>query len=390
MVVCGNARQRRACPGSRHHRCEGDASRGPSPSRSTAERAPVLDDSDLLVGIVSEFDPIRHVMGSDAGKLASFPVALEKGGDLTVLPRPKARVTTIYHPSSPPRRMSEPGGRRPHSRPPCATHSDPARHGAGRRRPAGRPDEGAAVPADAGTGATPSSEVADDQPASRGRRDPQGRRARRGGFDVGRAGVVHLWGEVHTRSTTAFCRAAAPTFRRQGHRLPSCRRCRVGQIAPRLEMTAMRSLYPCPAPGDRHGRAGIRLVASTPNGASPPAQIMSASRSGPCPAAPRRRSARHPPGGGLQPVVLRRAPDDGGHAGIDVVRLRRRGNKLAQTVVPPPHRDPALLAGLLQGIHGKPADEAQACGGTNAAAPSSRRSPDGRATMLLYRPAAGR
>ena len=38
---------------------------------------PVLDDADSLIGIVSEFDLIRHVMGSDAGKLASFQSQLE-------------------------------------------------------------------------------------------------------------------------------------------------------------------------------------------------------------------------------------------------------------------------------------------------------------------------
>ena len=43
---------------------------------------PVLDDGDSLVGIVSEFDLIRHIMGSDAGKLANFQSQLEKGGDL--------------------------------------------------------------------------------------------------------------------------------------------------------------------------------------------------------------------------------------------------------------------------------------------------------------------
>ena len=58
---------------------------------------PVLDDGDLLVGIVSEFDLIRHVMGSDAGKLANFQSQLEKGGDLddAYSHALKARVTTI-------------------------------------------------------------------------------------------------------------------------------------------------------------------------------------------------------------------------------------------------------------------------------------------------------
>src|SRR4030095_2298582 len=58
---------------------------------------PVLDNDGSLVGIVSEFDLIRHVMGSDAGKLASFQSQLEKGGDLddAYSHALKARVTTI-------------------------------------------------------------------------------------------------------------------------------------------------------------------------------------------------------------------------------------------------------------------------------------------------------
>lgn len=43
---------------------------------------PVVDGEGALVGILSEFDMIRHVMGSDAGKLASFQSQLEKGGEL--------------------------------------------------------------------------------------------------------------------------------------------------------------------------------------------------------------------------------------------------------------------------------------------------------------------
>ena len=52
---------------------------------------PVLDDGNSLVGIVSEFDLIRHIMGSDAGKLANFQSQLEKGGDLDdcLLPCPE-------------------------------------------------------------------------------------------------------------------------------------------------------------------------------------------------------------------------------------------------------------------------------------------------------------
>jgi CBS-domain-containing membrane protein len=50
---------------------------------------PVLDDRDSLVGIVSKFDLIRHVMGRDAGKLATFQSQIEKGGELDALaPRP--------------------------------------------------------------------------------------------------------------------------------------------------------------------------------------------------------------------------------------------------------------------------------------------------------------
>src|SRR5262245_16097881 len=43
---------------------------------------PVVDSDGVLVGILSEFDMIRHVMGSDSGKLSSFQSQLEKGGEL--------------------------------------------------------------------------------------------------------------------------------------------------------------------------------------------------------------------------------------------------------------------------------------------------------------------
>jgi len=48
--------------------------------------------------------------------------------------------------------------------------------------------------------------------------------------------------------------------------------------------------------------------------------------------------------------------------------------------------DPALMAGLLQGIHGKPVDEAQRMWRDERRGSIISAIPDGRGTMLLYRP----
>lgn len=61
--------------------------------------------------------------------------------------------------------------------------------------------------------------------------------------------------------------------------------------------------------------------------------------------------------------------------------------KLAQTVVLFADSDPALLAGLLQGIHGKPADEGQSVWRDERRGTIITALPAGRGTMLVYRPA---
>jgi hypothetical protein len=95
-----------------------------------------------------------------------------------------------------------------------------------------------------------------------------------------------------------------------------------------------------------------------------------------------------PPPGGLQPsYFVERLTMVGMPASASFAF--DSGNKLVQTVVLFADTDPALMAGLLQGIHGKPVDEAQGVWrderrGTIITAIA------GRGTMLLYRPAAGR
>lgn len=66
------------------------------------------------------------------------------------------------------------------------------------------------------------------------------------------------------------------------------------------------------------------------------------------------------------------------------------GDKLSQTVVLFADADPALMAGLLQGIHGKLVDEAQRMWRDERRGTIITAIPAGRGTMLLYRPAAGR
>lgn len=62
-------------------------------------------------------------------------------------------------------------------------------------------------------------------------------------------------------------------------------------------------------------------------------------------------------------------------------------DKLAQTVVLFAGSDPALIAGLLQGIHGKPVDETQRIWRDERRGTTITALPAGRGTMLLYRPA---
>ena len=176
---------------------------------------PVLDDGDSLVGIVSEFDLIRHVMGSDAGKLASFQSQLEKGGDLddAYSHALKARVTTIMTASvitaqedSELQAVADLILAHQVQRIPIVRGTSLV--GIVRRADLmkallSRPNAGAPA-------ATASSAIADDQlrqavvTAIRKVGVPVG-----GGFDVvARNGVVHLWGEVHDEEHHRLCRAA--------------------------------------------------------------------------------------------------------------------------------------------------------------------------------------
>lgn len=177
---------------------------------------PVLDDADSLIGIVSEFDLIRHVMGSDAGKLASFQSQLEKGGELDDVYSHalKARVTGVM--TTPVITAHEDSELQAIADLILAHHvqSIPilrgqalvgvVRRGDLMKALLSRPE--ANTPA-----ATASSGVADDQlrravvTAIRKVGVPVG-----GGFDVvARNGVVHLWGEVHDEEHHRLCRVAA-------------------------------------------------------------------------------------------------------------------------------------------------------------------------------------
>jgi hypothetical protein len=119
-----------------------------------------------------------------------------------------------------------------------------------------------------------------------------------------------------------------------------------------------------------------------------PAQIMSASSGQ---AVPCRAEAPvcKPPPGGLQPsyfvehLTMVGMPASASFA-FD------SGGKLVQTVVLFADSDPALLAGLLQGIHGKPVDEARGVWRDDRRGTTITAIPAGRGTMLLYRPATGR
>ena len=176
---------------------------------------PVLDDGDLLVGIVSEFDLIRHVMGSDAGKLANFQSQLEKGGDLddAYSHALKARVTTIM--TTPVITAEEDSELQAVAdlilahqvqRIPIVRGTSLVgivRRGDLMKALLSRP--GAGVPAEVASGA-----IADDQlrqavvTAIRKVGVPVG-----SGFDVvARNGIVHLWGEVHDEEHHRLCRAA--------------------------------------------------------------------------------------------------------------------------------------------------------------------------------------
>ena len=177
---------------------------------------PVLDERDSLVGIVSEYDLIRHVMGSDAGTLATFQSQLEKGGELddAYAQALKARVTTIM--------TTEVITAQEDSE--LSVIADlilahqvqrvPILRGKSVVGVVRRADLVKALLSRSGTStATPlaASDVADDHlrqavvAAIRKVGVPVG-----GGFDVvARHGIVHLWGEVHDEEHHRLCRAAA-------------------------------------------------------------------------------------------------------------------------------------------------------------------------------------
>lgn len=119
-----------------------------------------------------------------------------------------------------------------------------------------------------------------------------------------------------------------------------------------------------------------------------PAQIMSASSGQAVPCLAEAPVCKAPPGG-LEPShFVERLTMVGMPASASFAF--DSGGKLAQTVVLFPDSDPALMAGLLQGIHGKPADEAQRIWRDERRGTIITAIPAGRGTMLLYRPAGGR
>ena len=175
----------------------------------------VLDTSGVLVGIVSELDLIRHVMGSDAGKLASFQSQLKKSGALddAYAHALKARVTTIM--TAPVITAQEDSELQAVADLILAHQVQriPILRGKAMVGIVRRADLVKALLSRPGVGSpttTAPSEVADDQlrravvTAIRKVGMPVG-----GGFDVvARNGVVHLWGEVPDEEHHRLCRAA--------------------------------------------------------------------------------------------------------------------------------------------------------------------------------------
>lgn len=116
-----------------------------------------------------------------------------------------------------------------------------------------------------------------------------------------------------------------------------------------------------------------------------PSQLVSASSGH---AVPCRTDAAvcAPPSGGLQPTYfVERLTMVGMPASAS---FAFDGDKLVQTVVLFPDSEPALLAGLLQGIHGKPVSEDQGIWRDERRGTTITAIPAGRGTLLLYRPTA--
>lgn len=115
-----------------------------------------------------------------------------------------------------------------------------------------------------------------------------------------------------------------------------------------------------------------------------PAQIMSASSGQAVPCRADAPVCKAPPGG-LQPShFVERLTMVGMPASASFAF--DSGGKLVQTVVLFADSDPALMAGLLQGIHGKPVDETQRMWRDDRRGTIITAIPAGRGTMLLYRP----
>ena len=165
---------------------------------------------------MSEFDLIRHVMGSDAGKLANFQSQLEKDGDLddSYSRALRARVTTIM---TTPVITAQEGSELQEIADLILAHQVqriPIVRGTSMVGMVRRADLMKALLSRPGAGAgvtTAATAVADDQlrkavvAAIRKVGVPAG-----GGFDVvARNGIVHLWGEVHDENHHRLCRAAA-------------------------------------------------------------------------------------------------------------------------------------------------------------------------------------
>ncbi|MBI2739865.1 MAG: hypothetical protein HYX38_25380 [Rhodospirillales bacterium] len=92
-----------------------------------------------------------------------------------------------------------------------------------------------------------------------------------------------------------------------------------------------------------------------------------------------------PPPGGLQPSLFVERLTMVGMPASASFAFDGSG-KLAQTVVLFPDSEPALLVGLLQGVHGKPTDEVQRVWRDERRGTIITAVPAGRGTMLVYRP----
>jgi hypothetical protein len=116
-----------------------------------------------------------------------------------------------------------------------------------------------------------------------------------------------------------------------------------------------------------------------------PAQIMSASSGQAVPCRPEAPVCARP-ADGLQPShYVERLTMVGMPASASFAF--DSGDKLVQTVVLFADSDPALMAGLLQGIYGKPVDAGQRMWRDERRGTIITAVPAGRGTMLLYRPA---